>query len=257
MTQEGIPYIFLKGLHLSGLLELKVYKRSVDIDLLFHENELQKALSCLQSLGYRKMPSEANGEFPMLHPTGTQLDVHYELVASSPFIYMSEIKIDRVFRKLEYSNLGELKLPGMNLEWSLVYLCLHFGINHQYNDFILLYEIQRFINQFEEKINWGIVKGISRLYDLEIVVAMTFLLLAEFAKEGKPYQDFSNALLESNKEVARVANFMDHHSLYDRLVADVHNGLETNDIPKFCANTSKKAKKFKKGNYAWNDGKYF
>ena len=106
--------------------------------------------------------------------------------------------------------------------------------------------------------NWRAVKKIVAKYDLKVVSGIVFLLLAEFCEaKSEEYRQRGKELLKTEKEFKRVVDFMTQHNMLDCLWKGVHNGLQTNDIPAFCADTYWKRKRFKKGNMAWANGKYF
>lgn len=253
---KEIPIILLKGGSLKYRLDIDLYKRSTDIDLLIQRKNLETATALLIKNGYRRLPCVSNGEFPMVNDLGVFLDIHYDLTASSPFIHLSQIDIDEIFRQSEFIQWASLSIRVMDIQFNWIYLLLHFSINHQFNEFILLFEIVQFMSAHKNRLDWDWLVKYSLDHNLESIVFISFYIISKFNPDLINAE--ANETLVQNKRRRRLLKkFADRELLTDYLLMGKRNNLKTNDLPKLCADTWKKRKMFKNGNEVWLKKEFF
>jgi hypothetical protein len=251
----GIPHIVLKGpALLCRLGRTQAYKRSDDLDILVRKADAQRVISRLTNAGYHRLESKTNGEFSMMRDKNTTLDIHYEITASSPFIHLARLALEPFFAASERVMWQDSPMRILCPSHGLIHLVIHFAVNHQFNEFILLLEIGEYLRQYQSKFNWP--RLIRYLQDNVLAEAFYICVallqaLGETALAIRP-QDF---VPQADRARALDA-WMQANQLLAHLLSGRRNPVETNDFPRFCANTPRKLARFNQGNLAWVKGEY-
>jgi hypothetical protein len=137
-----VEFLLLKGTALNYYLNSDLYKRRLDIDILITKENIKLFSIGLENLGYKKTPKYyAHGEISFEKSPNLFIDLHYDISVSSGLMRCFKIDSRGLFNDKIDMISGDLQYETLSLEWTLIYLCLHFVINHQINQFILLYEI--------------------------------------------------------------------------------------------------------------------
>lgn len=96
LEQAEIPFIPLKGSVLRQYYPEPWMRTSCDIDVLVHEEDLQRAVSYLSdNLGYRR-ESQNSHDISMFTQGGVHVEVHYELVENSS-VNLAEAVLKRIW----------------------------------------------------------------------------------------------------------------------------------------------------------------
>jgi hypothetical protein len=246
-----LPYLFLKGRALTAQLGLDLYKRSGDIDILFHKKDLSLVIPRLQALGYRVIFSAANGEFSMQNAAGLIVDVHYNLAASSTFICLARLRVQDWFRESRLVAISGPQVPTLSLNLTFTHLCLHFAVNHRFNDFMLLFELRLFLLRYGLQLNRAWITAYARKHNFQVLLYLTLRLLASYspapAEQGWLEELEIPAVLRDRAE-----QFLTCHQLDAALLSSRDNGVAVNDVPMLCADTFYKRVLYQQGIQYWN-----
>ncbi len=158
-----IPCILFKGPSMAfefyPRVELRPYH---DLDVLIREGDYDRTREALSGLGCRMIKPEREiirrkyfNSVNFLKP-GVQeiaLDLHWETLMiswnSRPFLRGREVWENiRWFRHLD------LKLPVLQPEILVPYLCLHLCFHHQFGDLLSLCDLDLVIKKFGSRLNW-------------------------------------------------------------------------------------------------------
>jgi hypothetical protein len=247
--------ILLKGFSLNSKFNLDLYKRSIDIDFLIEHKCNERIIKKLSSNGFTKLPSVANGEFLMKDKYGIVLDIHYNLSASSSLIHISKFRMNSIFTRTKKFEYEGFQFSTLDDDIYLIYLCLHFSINHQFNEFILLYEIIEFIKLTNKTINWAWVLRFSKKHNLQMILYITFLLINEFSKSLIHNSTLKNVLTKTSLR-NQAKEFYNKHKIPINLLNNKHNGIHPDDLPKLSAHNFILRRRYNIGNRIWADKKY-
>jgi putative nucleotidyltransferase-like protein len=243
--------VLLKGsIVMQKYLGLPLYKRSFDIDLLFKRRDIRNIVNVLEQKDYKLIPAGANGEFTMIKNSFPNLDIHYDITASSPFISLSSFS----FKSLQKSitKIVDFSAPVsiFNLEMAFVYLCVHWGINHRFNDFILMFEILYFYRRNQAKIRLPEVFILSKRYRISKVVFIALHLINTINHDQEQVPDLS--VLVSNKDVRnKLIQFTDDNNIISHIFSNTVNNIGINDVPQLCIGNFLDRMKYKRGNKIW------
>lgn len=246
-----LPCLFLKGRALTAQLGLDLYKRSGDIDMLFHKKDLGEVIPCLQGLGYRVIFSTANGEFSMQNAVGLIVDVHYNLIASSTFICLSQLRVQDWFRDTRLAAIGRHQVPTLSLNLTFTHLCLHFAVNHRFNDFTLLFELRLFLQRYGAYLDRAWISAYAYKHNFQVLLYLTLRLLMSYCP-APAEQAWLGELGSPAGLLDRVEQFLTSHQLDAAILGGQDNGVAVNDVPKLCADTLYKRILYQQGIQYWN-----
>lgn len=243
---KGIDFLILKGIALAGYLKMSVYKRTYDVDILIKRKDVQSVIDKLTSSGYQLIPAFCNGEFSVISPKQVPFDIHYDLTASSPFVKMSNFNYSEVKGHLQLKTLGAFKYYTFDPSLTFLYLCVHWAINHQFNNFILFYEIKKFVEFYKSEIDWSNLQKISNRMRL-----LYPLYLCSVIMELEDLIQFKIPDAKKQKYLA----FIEQKSILFHLLQGTNNLITTNEIPMLCVNSMIDRHLFNRGNKIWNKKK--
>lgn len=247
---QQIPVAFLKGILLPYWLHLPLYKRSVDIDILIEKKHINKAAKILIDLGYQHVPTKSNGEMSFKNSAGIFLDLHYDLTASSPFIYLSNFDIESILKKqLIHVDIDGVKIPTFNVNMTFLHLCIHFTVNHQLNNFILIYELTSFIKIHFKDLDWSFINDFCMRHGLTVIVGMNLYLMNNLS-DSKMHPISINEFIHSDKDKNTIQNFLTQFDIQNQLVKGQKNLVEEKHIIALVNNRNKFLLKLK-GHIYW------
>ncbi|HSH67772.1 MAG TPA: nucleotidyltransferase family protein [Bacteroidia bacterium] len=227
---HDIPVIFMKGVTLCYWLNLQMYKRSVDIDILIEQKNIEKTVVLLKSLGYQIVPTKSHGEFSMKNGQGMLLDIHYDLSVSSPFFFIAAINIRDIVRNQVFVvQMQNECIRSFNREITFIHLCIHFTINHHLNDFILVYELITFLKKQGQLLNHEFILNYAKSNKLLSVLELTIIALHELS----PIIVTDILLLkytQSKKTSTRAQTFLNKYLVINNLLAGKRNNISHDHI---------------------------
>ena len=247
----AFPCLFLKGRVLATQLGLDLYKRSGDIDLLFYKSDLRKVIPVFQRLGYKLIFSEANGEFSMQNAAGLIVDVHYNLSASSTFICVSRLRVHEWFSDATGVEVGAQRVPTLSITRTFTHLCLHFAVNHRFNDYLLLFELVQYLRCYGAQLDRAWITAYAAKHRFNVLVYLTLRLITSHAPDLLD-ANWLTALGANAALRSRAEHFLAEHNLVAAILLPQDNDLEVNDVPKLCADTFYKKVLYQQGIQYWN-----
>ena len=155
-TASDIPVLTLKGPALGQLLYQDFCRRqSVDLDLLVHREDVQRAIEVLNNDGYVLQSGldwlrpttllERCNELTFLAPCGTFVDLHWEISqADRPF----HIPLDRLWSSTTNTEIAGRKVPVLSRECLLLFLCIH-GAAHCWSRLQWLCDVAKLLESAE------------------------------------------------------------------------------------------------------------
>ncbi len=163
LQQKEIPFLLIKGPFLAHEFyrppEVRPYN---DIDLLIQERHYELAKSVLFMLGMEMTEPERESvrrtyfNSVTFSKSGTQkayVDLHWETLMISwnrqPFLRSEE-----VWKGVRWVTIAGLKLPGLQPQMLLPYLCLHLALHHQFGNLLTLCDLALVIARFGEEMDW-------------------------------------------------------------------------------------------------------
>ena len=216
------PVLVLKGMVMRFFLQQGLYKRSGDIDLLVGKKHISDTIEKLTQLGYKKKAFYfAHGEISLFNSVNQMIDLHYDISVSSP--YMSLFKINRSAffdekMKLEFE---DTNLDTFNKEFSLLYLCIHFAINHRCSEFILLFELKEFLNIHLENLDRIKIIALSKKHHL---LPILYLVLHMINKIGdfEKIKDFQKLVKVHLPNATQIDAIFDEYQMEQYVLEDVN-----------------------------------
>jgi len=196
--------IFFKGLLNDRLIGHTSYKRRSDIDLLIFSDFRKTLQSISNSLDCDFIKMQNYGEFTLKTPQGSRIDVHYNLLSSTPFVFKYKL-LKGLLSNTSTCHVDDTEVLVFNIEFTLIYQIIHFAIQHSFSEFILLFEISEIIKKNQEKINIDYFIKLIHTHNVELPVSLVFLILEDKVE----YNFFQNkkikSLLRSNEDKLKLS----------------------------------------------------
>ncbi len=154
LSENGIKYAVLKGVTIARLYAMPETRISSDMDILISENDEEKAVKILASLGY-ECEERAKNDHHMkaYHKTGGLLEVHVALhsAPTNDIILDDEIRYNEEFHRLESG------IYTLGIQDNLIYLSAHL-IKHLVNDATgvrQMMDLLLYMQEYNDEIDWG------------------------------------------------------------------------------------------------------
>jgi hypothetical protein len=191
-----IKILLLKGPSIDSVIYTDDYLRSrLDLDLLVEEKDfpvLEKHLSeegyfpSRQWQGY-PVPEHINSRlFIKKDNHGIPVHVHRHIINNLYLMIMQDMHIEMT--KI-WQETGPFKnynyIFCLSPEIQIIYLCEH-GLKHNYEQLIFLYEIDRLIRSYQEKLDWDKLVGLAKEFDLAFVLYYGLFFTAEILSTPVP-----------------------------------------------------------------------
>lgn len=178
------PVIVLKGAALVEALYGNVALRPmVDLDLLIHPADVERALGAVERLGYQRTTAElrpgATLEFEselMLRKAGpleTQLELHWHLLDSPR--HQARMPLTWFWERAVQADLDDMTMLALSPEATLLHLCAHLQIHHRGDGLLWWYDIALLLSRQGGRLDWDEVLRRSAEYDLTIPLCRTLL----------------------------------------------------------------------------------
>jgi len=188
LKKSGIPFILLKGAHLSELVyEDSGLRMMEDIDILFKKEDLKRAQLCLITSGYFNKNSQLI------------LDIHWYI---EQYLDLDMEKIWGTAQPAEIAGVNALVLSPEDL---IVHLCMHLSFHHQFQFAGLrgLCDIKETIKHYDSQINWGKVKSRAEEWRVRNGVYLSLLLSRDLTGAKIPDDALENLKPEIYKDEFR------------------------------------------------------
>ena len=187
LTNHGTEALLLKGCFLQDCIYNPSEVRPMnDIDLLVRKEEVSKALQILTENGYSPTTffdqtldnTDIKHVPPMVDRAGRTLELHWTLLEENePFT----IEMDKVWSRVRVYAAGKKQILGLSLADMLVHLAVHGSYQHFLRLGLRpLVDIQRVLAKYGNEVDWEKLAQISRDWNAEKTVWLTFRLAKEF-----------------------------------------------------------------------------
>lgn len=177
--ENNIEAISFKGPILSfmvyGDIALRQY---TDLDILIKKNDINKIIKLFNNYGFTSTNSNevSVNDFNVISfftKSGTFLEIHSEVISNN---YGIKINTEEMFftsyKKQLFKNYN---INIFDMEENLVYLSIH-ASKHLYERLSWICDIDRFINNYQDEINWNKVMEISKSLHVERMLLLTLSL---------------------------------------------------------------------------------
>lgn len=193
LSNHGIEGVLLKGCFLQvAIFETGNIRPMNDIDILVKKEDVSKAIDELKKSGYELTTYfDKNYSYldikhvpPMKDQLGRLLELHWTLLEENePF----SIEMDKVWNRVRVYAAGEKQILGLSLEDILVHLAVHGSYQHFLRLGLRpLVDIQRVLAKYGNEVDWEKLAQISRDWNAEKTVWLTFRLAKEFLNLAIP-----------------------------------------------------------------------
>lgn len=181
LKQAAIEPLILQGAALAETVYGNIAERAfADLDLLIHEEEIEKASECLKALGYARAAKEdlmfcRPGRLPV------RLDVHYCVW------YLPPAAWERLWKDSQPFSLAGTAARTLPADELLIYTAAHAAIQHGALSPTALEDICRLCHFYQERLSWPALVGKIKQYNLQ--VPLYHILAAAKAAKGARIPD--------------------------------------------------------------------
>lgn len=175
LNEENIEFIALKGFVIRELYKRPEHRTMGDIDILIHEEDLERISKCLYNLGYKK-EGEAGHHIGFEKVNYPSIEVHWKLVNKNYF--KAEVPLEKeVWENIQKVNVNGVEVLVMSTEDMLVHLCLHMAVHMAYRGFGIrqVLDVALITKLLEKDIDWKKFKEVSKKNNIEKLACLVFL----------------------------------------------------------------------------------
>ena len=195
LADDGISVVVLKGAALVERLWRNIALRPMaDIDLLFRKNELERAHSTLEKLGYQDCtvshtPAWYKASHHHLVPcahrdTGTVVELHRDIAAPNRAFRISS---EGLWERARVVRIADRETRILSPEDALIHLCLHMACDDPFADKARsLADLVLLLNCSERDLNWSCIVSQARHLGIEPFVYYPLLLARERCAANVP-----------------------------------------------------------------------
>jgi hypothetical protein len=173
--EAGIPFVLIKGPSMAyefyHPVEMRPYS---DIDLVIQDRDYERVKSVLLKLGMEVTHPEREeirrtyfNSVPFSKPGQETifLDLHWETLMISwnrqPFLKGRE-----VWEQVRWISVLDLRLPVLQPQMLIPYLCLHLALHHQFGNLLTLCDLDLAIRKYGGEVDWDRI--LQQAIDLKI-----------------------------------------------------------------------------------------
>jgi hypothetical protein len=195
-SKQSISIIGLKGVYLSENLYHDIGLRQFsDIDLLVHEEDGEKCLTILESMGFRatgamKLSKFVNSQFDIVHYTpmvlnGVSIEIHIKLHRKGE---KYNLITSEVWRNAVPVTINKRAVLALNINDLLIHLCVHLDKHFQVGkvQFTCLSDITNMLNENKARFDWETFTASCQLYKSEEVVFKYLVLVNKYMNASVP-----------------------------------------------------------------------
>jgi predicted nucleotidyltransferase len=165
LNGDGVSFIVLKGPHLAEVVYRDWALRPMgDLDILVNEEDLSKASSSLQEIGYSNRKSESphqHHHLPQFLKEGAApIEIHLGISSTWPVAFTADY--DGLWERAQRVKIGGVEILVLSLEDLILNLSLH-ACQHNFRIRLMhIYDISQTLRQYKSQINW--VELVSRAH---------------------------------------------------------------------------------------------
>ena len=212
-TKQNIPVVALKGIYLSEWLYRDIGLRQFsDIDLLVKEEDGEKSLAVLRSLGYKSAllsvtefvdsKSEVIHYSPMV-ANGVSIEIHVKLHRNSESY---AIDVSGFIQRSKPVTLNNVSVKAPELHDLIIHLCVHLDKHFRggHVQFTCFNDLTNLLVQYETEIDWELFRIRCRENKCEQLVFGYLMLINKYFDAPLPediLQQYSSLLIESDERL--------------------------------------------------------
>jgi len=211
------PIILLKGAYLASAVYENIALREMnDLDILVHQNDVDKVANTLISLGYtpqRPFSIAADLQWGLhlprfLHPTGVGVEIHWNI--TRPNLHYS-IAVRELWRRAVPATIADATVLCLDPEDLLLHLAMHTSYQHRFAMGLRpFYDIAHVVQRFGPAIDWEQVQQRATRWRWRRGVHLAFRLAHDIAGAAVPHDilhdlrpnGFDDTLVAAAKEQA-------------------------------------------------------
>jgi len=214
-SANGIAVIALKGVYLSEWLYRDLGLRQFsDIDLLVHEEDGEKCLALLSSMGYKSSSVLSNlaefvqEHFDIVHYSpmvldGVSIEIHIKLHAKTEKYHLL---VAEVWKNAIPATINESKVLAFNIYDLLIHLCLHLDkhVRVGHVQFTCFNDVTNLLNEHRDEIDWQKLIQSCQLYNCENTVFEYIVLVNKYMNAPVPdaiIQQYSSLFIEEDEQL--------------------------------------------------------
>lgn len=171
LNKNDIPFILLKGAHLSKL----VYPDTgacfmTDVDILFKRNDLNRAQTVIKASAFKD------------NTPNLSIDYHWYI---EQFL---DLNMNGIWQRAWITEIDGLQVRVLSPEDLIIHLCIHFSFHHDFQSASLrsLYDIRITLDRYADTINWDEVILRSREWKVRNSVYISLLLAKKLIAANVP-----------------------------------------------------------------------
>ena len=175
--ERRVPCAPLRGLALAERLYDDITARPMgDVDLLVQKNDLPEVAAILQRLGYREIDRRPGFAQAFCHTLEFFKDRHgwivvepHWTIAYPPFV--DRVDMDRVWKRCARGQVVGVQTWLLSPQDLLLHLCLHLTHRDREAPLLWFYEVDRFVRQEQEALDWSRLFSSAREAGLESLLS--------------------------------------------------------------------------------------
>jgi hypothetical protein len=186
LQAQGLAFVPLKGVYLCSNVYENLGERTLwDIDLLVPAAELERALTLIETTGYRSSrPYDLRQEVANYHHVpayvkaeAPPLEIHWTLLNPR---FQHKVEWQELWERSVPARIGTTTVQVLCPEDLVIYLCAHVAYQHMYIDSIRsLYDIKLVVKRCAGELDWGGIAARARTWGLLNSVYLTLRLVDE------------------------------------------------------------------------------
>lgn len=213
LNQLGIKNIVLKG----PFLAEKVYadpnlRHYADLDILIQEEDVEKARSALNKLGYwqheknwKLFLDEGRTQYHFYKKGMIPVELHWELVNNRNYPFLSEYFRENIWKNVESVELAEENTWALSPEILLTYLCIHLSVHHKFYKLMWYKDIDQLIRS-ENEVDWKNFVASAKKYRFATYCYYPLVLTKELFDTHIPEEVLDN--LRPQFKLARMFEYL-------------------------------------------------
>jgi hypothetical protein len=174
-TEHGIPIIILKGAALAETVYSNIALRPmVDLDILIHRTNIERALQVLDQMGYKLVDPEVHpgilAQYEnelLLHKLGAvdiALELHWSLL-DSPH-YQQKLAMKWFWQTAETAQINDTRGLVLGPEATLLHLSSHLMLHHYGRGLLWQHDVAEVLVRNRSRIDWEMVMNKAQNFDL-------------------------------------------------------------------------------------------
>ncbi len=212
---NNLDFIMLKGWILSQTVYENIGLRPMDdIDILIKKSQKDATANILSSLGYEKCFSRMSKDTYLKREIMLYIDIHYEIITFSQLNSVVKWEEEDVWRNTRYVEVDGEEVRTLGTEENIIYLCYHLTFQHGCLEPLSLVDVHKFIECYQQEINWEKVILLSRKINLSSCVGLVFLIINYYLDEVVPLRVVKELFYFKKFEEKLLGMILSRHSKF-------------------------------------------